>query len=96
MQHVSKAARAALFIVLATVLAGCGSDDRPLKYLESLPEYGLAFPAAELISSSGSPQQGSIEGPNLAQTSHAYEASAAVEDIVAWYEDELTSTGWLS
>jgi hypothetical protein len=95
-ERVSRAARAALFIVLATVVAACGSDDRPLEYLESLPEYGLAFPTAELISSSGSPQQASIEGPNLAQTSHAYEASATPEDIVAWYEDELTSTGWLS
>lgn len=95
-KRATKTARWTLLVVLAIVLTACGTDDRPLQYLESLPEYGLAFPQAELLTSHGSPQQASIEGPNLAQTSHSYQAAAAPEDIVAWYEDELTSTGWLS
>jgi len=96
MERGSKAARAGLGIVLAALVASCGSDDRPLEYLESLPENSLGFPQAELISSSRSPEQASVEGPNPAQTSHVYQASATPEEIVAWYEDELTSTGWLS
>lgn len=95
-RRANKASCGALLITLAVITAACGTDDRPLDYLESLPEYGLAFPQAELIESRGSPQRASIEGPNLAQTSHYYRATVTVEDVVAWYEDELTSTGWRS
>ena len=90
--------RGTLLMVLAAVLIACSppADERPLRYLETVPEYGLAFPQAKLTSSGGTPEEWTVEGPIPAHTAHSYLAPALGPDIAAWYDDQLTLAGWRS
>ena len=85
-----------LLIMLAAflaVLAAC-SNDRPLQYIQSLPEDTLAYPDSTLTCSAGSPETPGIEGPHSATSSHCYTAPGSEAEVVAWYAKELAARGW--
>ena len=83
----------ALLVALASVLAAC-SDDRPLRYLQSQPEDGLAYPGAELTCTNGVASEVGRSSTEPARLEHCYTAFATEDEVVAWYAEELASRGW--
>jgi hypothetical protein len=91
----TRAQRLAALATLLSVLGGCSAgDDRPLHYLQTLPEDGLAYPGATATCTVGTPEKPFIDDPGSAMTEHCYTIAASESTVVAWYSKELASRGW--
>lgn len=81
-------------VLVIVVAAACGSDSRPADYLQTLPEYALAYPGATVLGSSVTPEEQSVDGINSANVSRSYRAPASRSDVLTWYARQLSDASW--
>ena len=88
-----RASRATLLVALVSILAAC-SDDRPLRYLQSQPEDNLVYPGASLTCTRSIASKVGLSSTEQARSEHCYTVRATVDEVLAWYAEELASRGW--
>lgn len=62
--------------------------------LQKLPEERLFYPGAVLLGSGGNNYEWGIWGSNGATSGHTLGANASKDEVLAFYDRELTARGW--
>jgi hypothetical protein len=76
------------------VLDGCSESDEPPAF-EGMSELALVAPDSTLVADLSRPRKVTIEGTNRATAGHRYGSDATADDVVGFFERELSSRGWV-
>lgn len=90
----SSSARTGGLLALVVISAACGVTAGGLDALRALPEWSLAYPGSEQVTSGGGDAKMTVDGPQSAFTWRWLGVDASPEEIEHFYADALAGQGW--
>ena len=91
----ARAARIAAAVLLCLFCAACVFDDYgPIEALRKMPEASLYYPGSKVVDEVSNPRTSGPDGQHGASYGHNVAVNGSPDDVVAFYDRELTARGW--
>jgi hypothetical protein len=81
-------------LLLCVVVAGCFDDYEPTDALRKMPEATLYYPGSKVVDEVANPRNSGPDGQHGASFGHDLAVNATPDEVIAYYDRELTSLGW--